>query len=88
MSYSGFLANATLQQQTPLISAPPRAPQTEQLNYSNTPQFSTQPINFVNINKTSRSEWPQPIHAVFIIEAPPQDISLIFDTSNSDQLSS
>ena len=60
LPYSGFLANITLPPTT-LIAAPPRAPQPELLNYSNTPQFSTQPIKFANTDKTRSSELPQPI---------------------------
>ena len=88
MPYSGFIRNATLQQQTPLIPAPPQAPQAESLNYSNTPPFSTQPINFAITNKTSSLELPQPIHTVTNIDDTPQGISLISDTSVFDPLNS
>ena len=70
------------------IPAPPQAPQLELLNYSNTPQFSTQPINFANIDKTISSELPQPIHTVSNFHNTRQGISLLSDTSNFDQISS
>ena len=87
MPYSGFIANTTLQPPT-LLPAPPRAPQPELINYSNTPQFSTHPIIFANTDKTNCSELPQPIHTVSNIHDTPQDIILISDTSFSDPLSS
>ena len=58
------------------------------MNYSNTPQFSTQPINFANTDKTHSSELPQPIHTVYNIPELSHDISLLCDSSNSDQLKS
>ena len=70
------------------MPAPPRAPQPELLNYSNTPQFSIQPINFANTDKTSSSELPQPIHTVSNIHDTTHDISLLCDTSNSHLISS
>ena len=85
--YSGFLPNTTLPPPT-LIPAPPRAPQPEILNYSNTPQFSTQPINFANTDKTNSSELPQPIHTVSHIPDQSHDISLLSDSSHSDHVSS
>ena len=63
LPYSGFLP-ITPPSPTMLIPAPPRAPQPELFNYSNTPQFSNQPIKFANTNKTSSSELPQPIQTV------------------------
>ena len=66
----------------------PRAPQPELLNYSNTPQFSTQPINFANTDKTHSSELPQPIHTVSHLSETPHDISLLSDTSYCDPISS
>ena len=71
MPHSDFIA-ITLQQ-APLIPSPTRAPPPETINYSNTPQFSTQPINFANTNKTHSSELPQPIHSASNINEP-QDI--------------
>ena len=68
------------------IPAPPRAPQLELLNYPNTPQFSTQPINFANTDKTNSSELPQPIHRVSHLPETPHDISLLSDNSNSDPI--
>ena len=88
MRYSGFLTDALLQHQTPLIPTPPQAPQPELLSYSNTPQFSTQPVHFANTDKTISSELPQPIHTVSTTKAVPQDISLISDIHNSDPLCS
>ena len=70
------------------MPAPPRAPQPELLKFSNTPQFSTQPINFANTDKTIRSELPKPIHAVSNIYDNTHDISLLSDTSNSDPIRS
>ena len=87
MPYSGFLANKPLQPPI-IIPAQPRAPQPELINYSNTPQFSTQPINFENTDKTSSSELPQPIHNVLYINGTQQDIYFISDTSISRQFSS
>ena len=87
MPYSGFLPNTTLPHPT-LIKAPPRAPQSELLNYSNTPQFSTQAINFANTDKISTSELPQPIRTVSNINDTTHDISLLSDTSNPDPISS
>ena len=83
MPYSGFLPITTHRPPT-LIPAPPRAPQPELLDYSNTPQLSTQPINFGNTDKTSSSELPQPIHTVSNINDATQDISLLSEYSNSD----
>ena len=74
MPYLGLIAN-TLQAST-IIPAPPRAPQSELINYSKTPQFSTQTNSFANTDKTSSSELPQPIHTVLNINDTPQDISL------------
>ena len=85
LPYSGFLPNTTLPPPT-LIPAPPRAPPPELLDYSNTPQFSTQPKNFANSDKKSSSELPQPIHTVSNIHDTTHDISLISDTSNSDPI--
>ena len=87
LPYSDFLPNTTLPPPT-LIPALQRAPQPELLNYSNTPQFSTQPLNFANTDKTSSSELPQPIHTVSNIHDTTHDISLLSDTSNSDPISS
>ena len=87
LPYSGFLSNTTLQPPT-TIPAPPRAPQTELLNYLNTPQFSTQPINFAKTDKTHSSELPQPIHTVSNINDTTHDISLLSDTSISNPISS
>ena len=84
---SGFLANTPLQPPTNR-PAPPRTPQPELINYSNTPQFSTQPIIFANADKTSSSELPELIHIVLNINNTPQDTGLISDTSSSDPLSS
>ena len=86
LRYSGFLSNTTLQPPT-LIPAP-RAPQPKLLSYSNTPQFSTQPINFANTDKTHSSELSQPIHTVLNINDTTHDISLLSDTSISDAISS
>ena len=71
-----------------MIPAPPRAPQTDLLNYSNTQQFSTQPINFANTDKTHSSEMPQPIHTVSHNNDTTHDISLLSDISFSDPTSS
>ena len=87
MPYSGFLPITSLPPPT-IIQAPPRGPQPELLNYSNTPQFSTQPTNFANTDKTSSSELPQPIHTVSTINDTTHDISLLSDTSNFDPISS
>ena len=87
MAYSGFIANTTLHPPT-IIAAPQRAPQPELINYSNIPQFSTQPINFENTDKTTTSELPQPIHTVSNINDTQRDISLLSDTTNSDLLHS
>ena len=87
LPYSGFLPNTTLPPPT-LIPAPPRATKPEILNYSNTPQFSTQPINFANTYKTHSSELPQPIHTVSNISDTTHDNSLLSDTSISDPISS
>ena len=89
LPHSGFLSNTTLQPPT-IISVPPRAAQHELINYSNTPQFSTQPINFANTDKTHSSELPQPAQNISNISDTAQDISLIFDTSDplSSQFSS
>ena len=73
---------------TTVVPAFPRAPQPELLNYSHTPQFFTQPINFANTDKTSSSELPQPIHSVSSIHGTTHDINLLSDTSNSDPNSS
>ena len=87
LPYSGFLQNTTLPPPT-LIPTSPRAPQHELLNYSNTPQFCTQPINFANTDKTVNSELPQPIHTVSNINDTTHDISLFSDTYNPDPISS
>ena len=87
LPYSGFLPNTTLPPPT-LIPAPPQAPQLELLNYSNTPQFSTQPINFANTDKTRSSELSQPIHTVSNINDTTHDISLFSDTSISESINS
>ena len=87
MPYSGFLPNTTLPLPT-IITAPPRAPQPELLNYSNTSQFSTQPINFSNTDQNHCSELPQPIHTVPKINDTTHDISLLSDTFISDPNSS
>ena len=87
LRYSVFLSNTTLQPPT-FIPAPPRAPQPELNNYSNTPQLSTQPIIFADNNKIHSSELAQPTHTVSNITDTPQDISLISDTSISDPHSS
>ena len=87
MPYSGFLPNTTLPTPT-MIPALPRAPQTEILTYSNTPQFPTQPINFANTDKTHCSELPQLIHTVSNINDTTHHISLLSDTSISDPISS
>ena len=87
LPYSGFLPNTTLPPPV-LIPAPPRAPQPELLHYSNTPQFSTKPINFANTDKTLSSELPQPIHTVSHINDTTHDISLLSDISISDSTSS
>ena len=87
LPYSGFLPNTTLPPPT-LIPALQRAPQLELRNYSNTPQFSTQPLNFANTDKTSSSELPQPIHTVSNIHDTTHDIGLLSDSSNSDPISS
>ena len=83
LPYSGFIANTTLQPPT-IIPAPPRAPQPKIKNYSNTPQFSSQTINFANTDKTNSSELPQPVHTVSNINDTPQDISLLSGTFISD----
>ena len=70
---SSFIANATLQQ-TPLIPAPEKAPHL--IKYSNTPQFSTQPIIFANTNKKSTSELSHLIHTFSKINDTRQDNSL------------
>ena len=70
------------------MPAPPRAPQLEKINYSNKPQFSTEPKNFANTDITISSEMPQPIYTVSNINDTLQDISLISDTSISGPLSS
>ena len=87
MPYSCFLPNTTLHPPT-LLPAPPRAPKLELLSYSNTPQFSTQPINFANADKTSSSELPQSIHTVSNINDTIHNISLLSDTFNLDPISS
>ena len=87
LPYSGHLPNTTLPPPT-IIPTPPRAPQPELLNYSNTPQFSTPAINFANTDKTSSSELPQPIHTVSIIHDTKHDISLLSGTFNSDPIGS
>ena len=87
MPYAGFLPNTTLPPST-LIPAPPREQQPELLNYSNSPQLSTQPINFANTDKTSSSEFPQPIHTVSTIDDTTHDFSLLSDTSNLDSIRS
>ena len=87
LPYSGFINNRTLQPPT-LIPAPPQALQTEPINYSNTPQFSTQLLNFANTDKTNSSKLPQPIHTVSTGHDILQDIRLISDTSISDPHSS
>ena len=87
LPYSDFLLNTTLPPPV-LIPAPQRAPQPELLNYSHTPQFSTQSINFANTDKTHSSELPQPIHTVSHINDTTHDISLLSDTSISDPTNS
>ena len=87
LPYSVFLSNTTLQPPT-IKPAPPRAPQSKLIIYTNTPQFSTQPISFANTDKTHSPELPQPIHTVLNISDTPKDFSLISDTSISDPLSS
>ena len=82
MPFSGFITNPILQ--TPLIPAPPRAPQPELINYSKTPQISTQPINVAHTNKTSSSEKPQLIHTDFNIDDVP--LSSQFCSSKSSQI--
>ena len=72
--------------QPTLIPASPRAPQLELLNYSNTPQFSNEAINFAKTNKTISYELPQPIHTVSNIDNTSQNISLSSNTSVSDSL--
>ena len=84
LPYTGFLSNTTLQPS--IIPTQPRPPQPELISYSNTPQFSTQPINFANSDKTHSDELPKPIHTVSNITDTPQDISLI--SSISDPLAS
>ena len=74
LPYSGFLPNTTLPPPV-LIPAPPRAPQPKLLTYSNTPQFSTQSINFANTDKTHSSELPKPFHTVSHINDTTHDIS-------------
>ena len=87
LPYSGFLPNTTLPPPT-LISAPPRAPQAELLNFSNTLQFSTKPINFANTDKTNSSQLPLPIHTVSNVHDTTYDISPLSDISNSGPNSS
>ena len=87
LPYSGFIANTTFQATT-IIPAPPRTSQPELINYSSTPQFSTQPMSFANIDKTSISGLPQPIHTVSNINDTLHDISLTSDTSISDPINS
>ena len=58
------------------------------LNYSNTPQLSTQPTNFAKADKISSSELPQPIHTASTINDTTHDISLLSDTSNPESISS
>ena len=87
LPYSGILPNTTLPPPV-LIPVSPRAPQSEFFNFSNTPQFSTQPINFANTDKTHSSELQQPIHTVSHINDTIHDISLLSDTSISDPTSS
>ena len=84
---SGCLANTPFQPPT-IRLAPPRIPQPELINYSNTPQFSTEPIIFANADKTSSSEVPELIHIVLKINNTPHDIGLISDTSSADPLRS
>ena len=84
---SSIVASTTHQPPT-IIAAPPRAPQPELVIYSNTPQFSTQPIIFANTDKANGSELPQPIHTVSKTNDTPQDIRLLSDTSISDSHSS
>ena len=88
MPNSDFFPNATLQQQTPLKFAPPRAPQPELHNYSITLQVSTHLIESTNTDKTKSSELPQLINTVSTIETAPQDIMFISHTSSSDPLNS
>ena len=76
LSHSVFLAYSLLQQKTLFMSAPLQTPQPELLNYSKTPHFFIQPINFANTDKIYIFELPQPIHTVSTKEAGPQDISL------------
>ena len=80
-------SNTTLQP-SKIIPAPPLAPQPKLLNYSNTPQISTQPINFVRTDKIHSSELPQPIHFLSNINDTPYDISLLSDTSIPDPTNS
>ena len=87
LPYLGFIENTKLPPTT-IIPTQPRAQQTELINYSKALQFSTQPKNFANTDKTISSEWPQPIHTVSTINDIPQDISLISDTSISDPIKS
>ena len=88
MPCSNFLANAILQQQTPLKPAQPRAPQPKLPNYSITLQDSAHLIEFDKTDKTNSSELPQLINTASTIETAPQDITCISDTSSSCPLNS
>ena len=87
MPYSASPKRNTPSAHTTVIPDPPQTPQPELLSYSNTPQFSTQPINFANTDKSTCSELPQPIHTVSNINDT-HDISLLSDNSNPDPISS
>ena len=73
-------------QQTPPIPPPPRA-QPEQIKYSNTPHFSTLPIDFANTNKTSSSELPQPIHTASNMNEAPNKIFITGKNNTTHSLS-
>ena len=88
MPYSIFLANAILQQQTPLKPAQPRASQPKLPNYSITLQDYAHLIEFDKTDKTNSSELSQLINTASTIETAPQDITFLSDTSSSDPLNS
>ena len=87
LPYPGFIDNTTIQPPT-FIPVPARALQRRLIKYINTRQFSNQPKNFANTDKTNSFQLPQPNHSVSIINGTPQDISLISDTSIFDPLNS
>ena len=76
LSYSGFIANETLQHSTFRIAP------------SGAPQLETQPNNFANTSATHCLELPRLIHTVSNINERLQDISFFSDSSNTEQIRS